>query len=565
MSEAGVRRGAVGAAAVLFTALAWRFWFTCDDAYITFRYARNLARGYGIRYNTGEPPSEGYSNFLWLLLSAACEGVGLDPAWVVNGVSVACGVLLLWRLVALGSALGLSTRAIGGAACALALFPPFAVWGTSGLETMSFALAFFWTAERLAFGVGRAGVGAAAAGGIALALSRTEGVLWLGVLVPLSIAVRVAARGPDAAPQAAARPVAVAVAWMVGPLLAYSAFRYGWFGSLVSNTALVKAHLGLGSLVRGGKYLLLYWATFPLWLPLLAGAWPAVRRLGAPGAYVAALALAIPTYGVVVGGDFMPMGRLFVAGLPFLYLLLGVVLDGLPGWAAVLVGGAVTLGGLLPGAFDLHLVPSSAREALHFRTTDREFLSEYGRWANMKENTEGFFIRGQAIRDYASPGDTLVGQAIGVVGYVSDLHIYDCYGLVTRSVAELPVAEDAAWTHSPGHDKEVPAEHFVPENPTYLHMRVVQGKKAAILIQDSLERWEVAESVRDRYVPEFVEVDIPGETKRSFLMMIRRVHRGEDAAELWSTFEEARVTLHRELKRDPAADGDAAATDAPTE
>ena len=172
------------------------------------------------------------------------------------------------------------------------LFPPFAVWGTSGLETMSFALAFFWTAERLAFGVGRAGVGAAAAGGIALALSRTEGVLWLGVLVPLSIAVRVAARGPDAAPQAAARPVAVAVAWMVGPLLAYSAFRYGWFGSLVSNTALVKAHLGLGSLVRGGKYLLLYWATFPLWLPLLAGAWPAVRRLGAPGAYVAALALA---------------------------------------------------------------------------------------------------------------------------------------------------------------------------------------------------------------------------------------------------------------------------------
>ena len=565
MNEVVKRRAAVGGAVALFVALAWRFWFTCDDAYITFRYARNLARGYGIRYNVGEPPSEGYSNFLWLLLSAACEGVGLDPATVVNGVSVGCGALLLWRLVALGSALGLSTRAAGSAACALALFPPFAVWGTSGLETMSFALAFFWTAERLAFGAGRAGVASAAVAGVALALSRTEGILWLGVLAPLAVAVRLFAGGSERAVGRAARPVIAALGWMVVPLVAYSVFRFAWFGSLVSNTALVKAHLGLGSLVRGGKYLLLYWATFPLWLPLLAGAWPAVRRLGAPGAYVAVLATAVPVYGVVVGGDFMPMGRLFVAGLPFLYLLLGVAVDALPRWAGVGLAGAVTLGGLLPGAFDLHLVPQSAREALHFRTTDREFLSEYGRWANMKENTEGFFVRGQAIRDYASPGDTLVGQAIGVVGYVSDLHIFDCYGLVTRSVAELPVSEDAAWTHSPGHDKEVPAEHFVSENPTYLHMRVVQGKKAAILIQDSLDRWEVAASVRDRYVPEFVEVEIPGETKRSFLMMIRRVRRGEDAAEMWSTFEEARVALHRELKRDPAADGDAATTDAPSE
>src|SRR5690242_4850816 len=44
--------------------------FTIDDAYISFRYARNLARGLGLVYNPGERV-EGYTNFLWTVLMAA--------------------------------------------------------------------------------------------------------------------------------------------------------------------------------------------------------------------------------------------------------------------------------------------------------------------------------------------------------------------------------------------------------------------------------------------------------------------------------------------------------------
>jgi hypothetical protein len=43
----------------LFCALAvavylwqtWRFWFLIDDAFISYRYARNLARGFELVYN----------------------------------------------------------------------------------------------------------------------------------------------------------------------------------------------------------------------------------------------------------------------------------------------------------------------------------------------------------------------------------------------------------------------------------------------------------------------------------------------------------------------------------
>ena len=37
--------------------------FTIDDMYISLRYANHWAEGYGLVWNIGEPPVEGYSNF----------------------------------------------------------------------------------------------------------------------------------------------------------------------------------------------------------------------------------------------------------------------------------------------------------------------------------------------------------------------------------------------------------------------------------------------------------------------------------------------------------------------
>ena len=50
--------------------LSWAWPMKLDDAFISFRYARNLVEGAGLVWNPGEPPVEGYSNFLWVLLLA---------------------------------------------------------------------------------------------------------------------------------------------------------------------------------------------------------------------------------------------------------------------------------------------------------------------------------------------------------------------------------------------------------------------------------------------------------------------------------------------------------------
>ena len=68
--------------------------FTVDDAYISYRYARNLARGWGLVYNYGER-IEGYTNFLWTVILGGAIKLGVDPdiAAKVLGALFACGSL----------------------------------------------------------------------------------------------------------------------------------------------------------------------------------------------------------------------------------------------------------------------------------------------------------------------------------------------------------------------------------------------------------------------------------------------------------------------------------------
>ena len=50
-----------------------------DDAFITYRYASNLAFGHGITWNPGTAPTEGYTNFLLV--------VGLAPFIKIDSVA----------------------------------------------------------------------------------------------------------------------------------------------------------------------------------------------------------------------------------------------------------------------------------------------------------------------------------------------------------------------------------------------------------------------------------------------------------------------------------------------
>ncbi len=540
-------------ALAVYAVLAWHFWWVNDDAFITFRYARNLASGHGLTYNPGEAaPVEGYSNLLWVLVAALFEWLGMDVVFWAPLVSFLAGgglLLLVWR--ACRGHLSFDLWSTSAASLFLAAFPPYAVWATSGLETMLFAFFLFLTFFLLVLSPSpRSGLWAGLAG-LGVVLIRAEGIGWC--LLVASCAVFAQARRRH---HFGHHLVTFLVMVLVGSV-AQEIFRYAYYGDWLPNTIRAKGSLSAWTLQRGLSYVVVFYLTFVSSFVSLPATLYLLRkpRRGIGGPIVIAY-WATVLYAILVGGDFMAMGRFLVPALPFLALMTGFLMQeiwrrttsyrGRALMVAVLC--AVLAAGILP-VWNLHLVPESVRSAFHFRQNTTIFRSETEQWLIMRRNSERWAELGRALAGYASPGDSLVVGAIGNIGYYSDLIIYDTYGLVTRDVAELTMeAVDALRRQenpslgaspvrrSPGHDKAIPSSFFLDRQPTYIY---VTGLDATDLESQVLsrvtyfrERSQYAEYVPDVVVMQGTE---PREAGR-VLLVVRRLRASEDPEQAWSEF-----------------------------
>ena len=109
-----------------------------DDAFITFRYAQNLIEAGVLSFNlTDDPPVEGFSNPLQLVLSAGLLPIfgkeGLYPAMAALGAAAAAGSVLVLANILRQAQLSPISVAVG--AWCLAAAPQLWMHGTSGLET----------------------------------------------------------------------------------------------------------------------------------------------------------------------------------------------------------------------------------------------------------------------------------------------------------------------------------------------------------------------------------------------------------------------------------------------
>jgi len=75
--------------------------WVCDDAFISFRYAKNLNEGLGLVYNKGEFV-EGFTNFLWTILLSVGMYFKLDPIFVSSGFGILFYFLTLFVLYKTG-------------------------------------------------------------------------------------------------------------------------------------------------------------------------------------------------------------------------------------------------------------------------------------------------------------------------------------------------------------------------------------------------------------------------------------------------------------------------------
>lgn len=213
-----------------------------DDSFITYRYAKNLASGFGITWNPHEAPVEGYTNFLLVLLLAPCIKLGIDPLAATRCGSLLAGLGIAYLLF-------MSARkwyGAGGSAAALIALCFLLISNTPalimvGLETVLFAAALFGAfllgCRYLERGQMRDAGGFGAAAFIALLL-RPEAV-FLVIAFAAVVLVR-GARGPGRVRAIAVPAGAMALTFLL-PLAVYLLWKDRYFGDILPNPYYLKA------------------------------------------------------------------------------------------------------------------------------------------------------------------------------------------------------------------------------------------------------------------------------------------------------------------------------------
>jgi len=470
---------AIGLVALVWAGLAaLDQWWTAADAFISFRYARNLVDGLGLVFNFGERV-EGFTNLLWTLWMAVGLRLGFAAEGWANSWGLGCylaTIALLWvqhrfdARVWTGGAFVLPVAALGAA-----LSVDWAIWAVSGMETALFTLlltaAFASAARSLSTeeGGGRWWLLAGALSGLA-AITRPDGLLPAYIIGLASLVW-----GRPRLRSALGFALGFAILWLPA-----TAWRLAYYGDFFPNTYYARS-AWLPWYEQGWHYAGLF---FRRYWPLLAGpvlllAAAAVgharrRRRPVDSSRVAlhgrvvvlclAIALTYTWYVIRVGGDFM-FARMLIPVLPFYLLLLeyGLMLAPLtkPRWSQ-------TAGVALLAGIALTPPPVTGTDRVHGIADERAGYSAE-KVADLEHSAEvlGRLLEGLPVR-VAFYGDEarIVYRAAFPVAVESQA------GLTDREVARQELPRRGRI----GHEKPASVEYLIEQRAVHFTFSRVAGE-----------------------------------------------------------------------------------------
>ena len=451
-------RAAEAALYVLAVIAAWIVRFVQDDAFITYRYARNLARGEGLVFNPGERV-EGYTNFLWTAMHWLPERYG----WSSPIFSQLVGIALMVGTVAV--TLRLARRLFGSesfaflVALTLLANMTFLAYATGGLETMQQTL-LVTSVAALLLPVTAATrdrefarrVGAGVCAGLAL-LTRMDSAVLLTVLVLVYLVVQWR-REDDAARRT---PTLIASMAQIGLpaaafVLPWLVWKLDYYGELLPNTFYAKS---AGNPIVPPLYGLFYLAVFFVSYAafLLIPRFLRLRRelFAIPG--VAQVTLVVPVwcaYLCYVGGDFMEF-RFMVPVMPAMAMVAAFLINRYRRTATQVALIAVLLVFSASHRVMPTLIPYPVLT-----------FTELSHWPN--ESTTSWKGKGEFLAEQFPGGPDVEGQPLisvaplGVLPYFADLPTVDMLGLTD------PVTARTGYTiepYYPGHVRMARPEHLV--------------------------------------------------------------------------------------------------------
>ena len=449
---------------------------TIDDAYITFRYARNLLDGHGLVYNHGEAVL-GTTTPLFAILMAALglplggsEAPFPEIAMVLNAVADAITAFILVRI---GSQLGSSAA---GVATALiwAVHPWSVTFAIGGMET-SLVVALISATFYLHL-TGQP-IKAAATAGFAL-ITRPDALIFLAPIVADRLLITL--KKPASSKPIGWRELA-AFGTPVGLWIAFSTLTYGSpLPQSVSAKAVAYELPATAGLVR----LLQHYATPFMWNELLGPAWIAVGLILFPVLFALGALMAIRS---------APRAwPLFVA--PWLFLLIYAVANPLLfRWYLVLPMPMYLLGIFLGGA-------RFARDVKHWLPLALlvvvGLIGTLSAWTLRPDHgparpaPEMAFIKlellyqeaAEIVSGHIQPGEVLAAADIGTLGYRAPVEILDTLGLISpQSTDYYPLPPSALVINY-----AVPANLITDLSPEYVVLLEVYARNT-LLMDDRFE------------------------------------------------------------------------------
>lgn len=240
---------------------------TLEDAFITFRYSKHLAEGYGYgAWNINGEQIEGYSNFLWMIMLAAANKIGFNIITTAKVIGVGAHFATCWLFLAFsklgrdrGTLIDRQEDVFFLAAIFVACYLPFAWYASSGMESMMFVLLIVL----VLFGglIPGGPIITLLASGL-LVLTRPEGILFALTINGFHLAHR----------YSAGKSVKSAIERIIVSVVSYCAlliFRIIVFGEFFPNTYYAKVVNSELSHVRLGVFDIASWLFFHIFVALV--------------------------------------------------------------------------------------------------------------------------------------------------------------------------------------------------------------------------------------------------------------------------------------------------------
>lgn len=471
----------LGAVLAFFGAHVGRTWdFTVDDAGITYSYARNLWRGHGMVLTPGSERVEAATNFLWVLLLAPADALGvsheaLSKVLGLAFASAALGAVAIFPSVAYRR----RPRLFDLAAPAVAsTFAHNALWTASGLEGGPYQ--FFLAAALVALAREENEPDRTPWSAVALSLlfwTRPDGIMYAGAFAGAK-----ALRAVTAKPHRQDLAWAVILALGVGSL---EVFRLAYFAYPLPNSFYTKKRTfdfgkDLTSFSSAGwVYVGAFVRTYKLERALMFAP-VMLLALRAPVARVALAAAVAASFFLPVysHGDWMEEWRFLTYGTPILALAFAEAVR-----AAARLATAVLPRALRPLAA-LALTPLAVYALV--KETTQSYPERFN--TTRAHNTLDFeTVRGRA-RYYAAAARALeirrgsvLDPDVGGVSYDSGLMVVDLFGLGDIAIAHThPVDE-------PGMREAI----FWERRPSFVHLHGAWFGAVALERLEELEQFYI--------------------------------------------------------------------------